>query len=277
MKHFVFALLLLPLSSLPAADPVLIAHRGLLRHAPENTLPAFASCLELGMGFELDIRTTKDGKLVVFHDATLGRTTDGPERPLREFTLEQIRELDAGSWFDPRFAGLRVPTLEETFELIRDRKRGKTIIALNIKGITEDGERRLQELLAEFELFEESFAFDQSEECSRRLKQLDPRIRIGRNVGRGELQVRLEEDLIDVFLLSFVPSQAEVALLRKSGKQILFNYAGEGEHRRNKSNWLRAREVGIDGMLTDYPLDCALLWRTTEHLHPSNPAGPTPR
>ena len=52
------------------ADPILIAHRGLLQHAPENTLPAFASCLELGMGFELDIRTTRDGKLVVLHDAT---------------------------------------------------------------------------------------------------------------------------------------------------------------------------------------------------------------
>ena len=47
-------------------SPTLIAHRGLLRHAPENTLPAFAACLELGIGFELDIRTTKDGHLVVF-------------------------------------------------------------------------------------------------------------------------------------------------------------------------------------------------------------------
>ena len=203
MKHLAISLFLLPLSLLPASDPVLIAHRGLLRHAPENTIPAFASCLNLGMGFELDIRTTKDGKLVVLHDSTLGRTTNGANRPLTE-------------------------------------------------------------LLAEFELFEESFAFDQSEECSRRLKQLDPRIRIGRNVGRGELQIRLDENLIDVFLLSFVPTPEEVALLRKRGKQILYNYAGTGEHRRNESNWLGAREVGIDGMLTDYPLDCALLWRTTE-------------
>lgn len=265
MKHLAIVLLLLPLSSLPAADPVLIAHRGLLRHAPENTLPAFASCLDLGMGFELDIRTTKDGKLVVLHDSTLARTTNGANRPLIEFTWEQIRALDAGSWFAPRFAGLRVPSLKETFELIRDRKRGKTIIALNIKGITEDGEQRLVELLAEFELFEESFAFDQSEECSRRLKQLDPRIRISSgNIQRDKLQARLDEDMNDVFLLAFVPTPGEVALLRKHGKQILFNYAGPGEHRRNHSTWQRAREVGIDGMLTDSPLDCAMLWRTTE-------------
>ncbi|MDC0291663.1 glycerophosphodiester phosphodiesterase family protein [Verrucomicrobiales bacterium] len=259
-------LLIAPLAALNADDPILIAHRGLIRHAPENTLPAFASCLELGMGFELDIRTTKDGKLVVLHDVTLARTTDGPDRPVTEFTWNQLREFDAGSWFDPRFTDLRVPSLEETFALIQKRKRRSTLIALNIKGITRDGERELVRLLAEFELFEESFAFDQSVECSQRLKALDPRIRIGRNVRREELQARLDEGLVDSFLLTFVPTPEESALLREHEKQIHFNYAGEGEHRRNESNWLRAREVGINGMLTDYPLECAALWRDQPQL-----------
>ena len=260
MTRFFF-LILLPLGCLYSADPILIAHRGLLRHAPENTLPAFSSCLELGMGFELDIRTTKDGKLVVLHDATLARTTDGPSRPLTEFTWEQVREFDAGSWFAPRFTGLRVPSLEETFALIRERKRRPTLIALNIKGINRDGERELVRLLAKYALFEESFAFDQSDECSQRLKKHDPRIRIGRNVQREALDSRLAEDSTDVFLLTSVPNEEEVALLRKHGKKILFNYAGTGEHRREEKNWLRARELGIDGMLTDYPLDCAQLWQ----------------
>ena len=255
------ALLLSPLVALNADDPILIAHRGLLRHAPENTLPAFASCLEFGMGFELDIRTTKDGKLVVLHDATLERTTDGPARPLTEFTWNQLREFDAGSWFDPRFAGLRVPSLEETFALIRERKRRPTLIALNVKGITQDGGRELVRLLAEFALFEQSFAFDQSDECSQRLKKIDPRIRIGRNVKRDELDSQLDGNAIDVFMLTFVPTEAEVSLLRKHRRTILFNYAGPGEHRRNKATWLNARDAGIDGMLTDSPLDCAKLWR----------------
>ena len=64
MTRFVFCLILLPLGSLHADDPILIAHRGLLRHAPENTLPAFASCLELGMGFELD--TARNTGYLVF-------------------------------------------------------------------------------------------------------------------------------------------------------------------------------------------------------------------
>ena len=129
------------------ADPMLIAHRGLLQHAPENTLPAFATCLELGMGFELDIRTTQDGKLVVLHDATLGRTTNGTDDPVTKFTFTELSKFDAGSWFDPRFAGLRVPSLEETFALVRERKRRPTLLALNVKGITRESERELVRLL----------------------------------------------------------------------------------------------------------------------------------
>ena len=94
-------------------SPTLIAHRGLLRHAPENTLPAFAACLELGIGFELDIRTTKDGHLVVFHDDNVQRTTDGRAQSVRQMTLAQLKDLDAGSWFDAAFTGVRIPTLEE--------------------------------------------------------------------------------------------------------------------------------------------------------------------
>ena len=64
-----------------------------------------------------------------------------------------------------------------------------------------------------------------------------------------------------MFLLTFVPNEAEVSLLRKHRKVILFNYAGTEEHRREKKNWLRVRELGIDGMLTDYALECTKLWQ----------------
>jgi len=265
MKHMftlIAALqLMLPFCVVQAADPILIAHRGLLQHAPENTRPAFATCLELGIGFELDIRTTQDGKLVVLHDATLLQTTNGPNRPLSEFTWKQLQKVDAGSWFDSRFTGVRVPSLEETFALVKECRRRPTLLALNVKGITRDGERELVRLLEKFKLFKESFAFDQSDECSERLKALDPRIRIGRNVRREEIDSRLAEGATDVYLLASVPNEAEVSLLRKHRRAILFNYAGTGEHRREKKNWLRVRELGIDGILTDYALECAKLWQ----------------
>src|SRR6478752_234493 len=103
------AILLLGTSPSP---PLTVAHRGLLRHAPENTLANYRACLELRLGFEFDVQATKDGRLVCIHDDTVDRTTDGTGR-VAELTLAEIRQLDAGSWFDPMFAGQKVPTVEE--------------------------------------------------------------------------------------------------------------------------------------------------------------------
>jgi glycerophosphoryl diester phosphodiesterase len=247
-----------------AGDPVPIAHRGMLRHAPENTLPAFAVCLELGMGFELDIRTTKDGHLVVLHDDSVERTTNGPARSIRDMTLKEVRQLDAGSWFDPAFRGVRVPTLEETLTLVKNRKRGTTIIALNVKQLTPAGEAKFVSLVSKYGLLKESFAFDQNAKISRRLKKLNPNFRIGQNVNRTSLDARLREDFLDVFLLTFAPTREEVDRLHKHSKQVLYNFAGPGDSRRNPDTWKRVRDARIDGMLTDYPLECRAVWRTTQ-------------
>ena len=255
------ALLLAGIVAARADDPILVAHRGLLRHAPENTLPAFATCLELGIGFELDIRTTKDGQLVVIHDDSLARTTDSPNRSVRELTLSEMKILDAGRWFHPSFAGVRVPTLEEAFALIKERNRGRTIIALNVKDLTLTGEERLVKLVEKYGLLDESFAFDQSAECSQRLKKLNPKLRIGANVNRKSLEVRLKEGLVDVFLVTFVPTAEEVRHLHEHGRQVAFNFAGRGEARRNTVAWSQAKAAGVDGMLTDFPLECRLHWR----------------
>ena len=247
-----------------ADAPIPVAHRGLLRHAPENTLPAFAACLELGMGFELDIRTTKDGHLVVLHDDSVERTTNGSSRSIRDMTLKEVKQLDAGSWFDPAFAGVRVPTLEETLALVKARKRGPTIIALNVKQLTPAGEAKLVSMVEKHGLLSESFAFDQNAEISRRLKKLNPRFRIGQNVNRQSLDDRLKEDFLDVFLLTFAPTREEVKRLHERKKQVLFNYAGPGDARRNPDTWKQVRDAGIDGMLTDYPLECRAVWRMNQ-------------
>ena len=99
----------------------IIAHRGASFDAPENTLAGFRACLELRLGFEFDVEKTKDGHLVCIHDDTVDRTTDG-EGAVSELTLQQIRRLDAGSRFDPKFAGERVPTVEEVLKLVADYK-----------------------------------------------------------------------------------------------------------------------------------------------------------
>jgi len=98
--------------------PILFGHRGDLAHAPENTLPSFQQSLQKGAdGVELDAKLTVDGHVIVIHDPTVDRTTDGKGR-VASFTLDAIRKLDAGKWFDEKFAGTKVPLLEEVFEIV---------------------------------------------------------------------------------------------------------------------------------------------------------------
>jgi len=98
--------------------PLNFAHRGASREAPENTLAAFLLAAELGAdGIELDVQLSKDGEVVVIHDFVLETTTNG-QGPVRDRTLAELKELDAGSSYDPVFAGQRIPTLQEVIEAV---------------------------------------------------------------------------------------------------------------------------------------------------------------
>ncbi len=100
---------------------IAVGHRGTVHLAPENTLAAFRKAIELGLDLiEIDVRETRDGHLVIMHDATVDRTTDGKGR-VSDLTLEEIKRLDAGSWFSPKFAGERVPTLDEALSVMEGR------------------------------------------------------------------------------------------------------------------------------------------------------------
>ena len=99
--------------------PWVIAHRGASGHAPENTLAAFQRAVELGAQFiETDLHLTRDARFVAIHDDVVQRTTNGKGR-VRDLTLNELRELDAGKWFDRDFSGEKVPTLEEVLEFGR--------------------------------------------------------------------------------------------------------------------------------------------------------------
>ena len=118
----------------------LVAHRGASAYAPEHTLAAYKLAIEMGADYvEQDLAVTKDGVLICLHDASLERTTNVeqvfPDRAIsmsiegqtrrawvaNDFTLAEIKTLDAGSWFDPKFAGERVPTFDEAIALIRGK------------------------------------------------------------------------------------------------------------------------------------------------------------
>ncbi len=100
--------------------PWIIGHRGASGHAPENTLAAFEQAVELGAGFiETDLHLTRDAHFVAIHDRTLERTTNG-RGAVRDFTLAQLRDLEAGLWYDRKYMGERIPTIEEILSFARN-------------------------------------------------------------------------------------------------------------------------------------------------------------
>ncbi|HEY3542723.1 MAG TPA: glycerophosphodiester phosphodiesterase family protein [Gaiellaceae bacterium] len=124
---------------------LVIAHRGHSAGAPEQTMAAFTQAIELGAEMiEADVRRTRDGRLVMCHDADVGRTTDGAG-PVSAFDYEDLRRLDAGSWFDPSFRSERVPTLDELYDLAAGA--GVTL-CLEVKGETEEEQSSLAHAVA---------------------------------------------------------------------------------------------------------------------------------
>ena len=104
---------------MPNSSPLVLGHRGAAAVAPENTLAGVRAAAQAGAdGVEFDVQLSRDGVPVVLHDERLDRTTDG-RGPVSKRTLGELKALDAGSWFSPRFRGERIPTLDEVLHLSR--------------------------------------------------------------------------------------------------------------------------------------------------------------
>src|SRR6266404_3251742 len=114
------------LNLIASKRPLVIGHRGYCQFAPENTLPSFRLAVAAGADLvELDYHHTKDGQLIVIHDPDLDRTTDAANRwrhrhvKVDSRTAAEIQSLDAGNWFDPKYAGTKVPLLSEALDTIQ--------------------------------------------------------------------------------------------------------------------------------------------------------------
>lgn len=113
---------------------LVFGHRGARAYAPMNTLPAFELALAQGAhGIELDVHRSLDGYPVIVHDFHVDATTNG-SGSVTQMTLAELKALDAGSWFDPKFTGVCIPTLDEVFEAVGKR----LFVNVEIKSITEE-------------------------------------------------------------------------------------------------------------------------------------------
>lgn len=100
--------------------PLVIAHRGASAYAPENTMSAIKKAVQMGSnGIELDVQLSKDGHVVIIHDTTVNRTSNGSGK-VNKLTLEQLKALDFGSWFSAEYKNEPICTLEEAFEYLKD-------------------------------------------------------------------------------------------------------------------------------------------------------------
>jgi len=170
-----------------------IAHRGASAWAPENTMAAFWLAHEIGAdGFELDVQLTNDDQIVVIHDGSVNRTTNGTGR-IADLALSQVRGLDAGSWFNstrPRraknqYIGERIPTLSEVLDLAQKQK---LILYIELKFVRDSRpgiEERVVTLVDKYRLMDKVVIESFSLESISRVKELDPRFRTAALFGRS--------------------------------------------------------------------------------------------
>lgn len=150
------------------------AHRGASWLAPENTPAAFELCLQWQPDFiELDVQRSRDGHLVVIHDPTLKRTTNG-DGHVSDYTLAELQALDAGSWFDARYAGQRIPTMLEVIRQVRGRV--KLAVEIKFGSVMYPGiERELLELVVQEKMLADVVFSSFNWDSVRQIKQLEPR------------------------------------------------------------------------------------------------------
>lgn len=163
------------LSLSPVAAVEVVCHRGANEYAPENTYASSQLCIDWGVDYiEIDVRSSKDGVLYLLHDPTVNRTTNGSGF-LRGLASEQVDQLDAGGWFDPKFANQRVPRLDEYLRWVK----GKAKIYFDVK----DADlQQLIDLVYEVGLQHDCFFWFSSSKKAAEFRQLDAKLPLKINV-----------------------------------------------------------------------------------------------
>ncbi|HYL79422.1 MAG TPA: glycerophosphodiester phosphodiesterase [Candidatus Acidoferrum sp.] len=165
--------------------PAVQGHRGASALAPENTLAAFRKAIELGAdGMEMDLQLTRDGAVVVIHDDTLERTTDGRGR-VTDLSLAEVKQADAGVKFAPAYRGERIPTLGEVIDLVKACGNDRVRLNLEIKfgkgreGQPGDIEERVLAVLRAASFVERVTVQSFHHPSPAKMKTLEPRIPTG--------------------------------------------------------------------------------------------------
>lgn len=246
--------------------PLVIAHRGASATSPENTIPAFLSGIAFGADIiEMDVHLTADGEIVVCHDATVDRTTDGTGR-IAQMTLSRLKELDAGfrhstdggGTFPFRGKGITIPTLEEALNAVS----GHPVI-IEVKASTAQMAQRLVEIMRELNAFNSVSVevFSMKGKTARYLRKLEPRLATGHSaleIVRFMILSRLRMSRLfrrAGFAIAVPPRRKRTTVLTKS-------LVGAAQKRgipvfvwtvNEKTQMERILDLGVEGIFTDRP------------------------
>ncbi len=224
---------------------IITAHRGASGWAPENTLAAFKKAIELDSDYsELDVHLSKDGEVVLLHDENLDRTTDG-EGGVWNYTLAELRKLDAGSWFAPEFAGEPLPTLQEVIRLVKGKM--KLNIEIKISGNEPSIAEKVVEIVRAENFVHQCMITSFDKTTVIRCKEIAPEIKAGFIFNEKNTEDYLNGSWEILSCKYTVVNQDFVNSARKAGKQIHVWTVNE------KDMMKKIIAFGVDGIITNYP------------------------
>lgn len=233
-----------------AQFPMIIGHRGVCRAAPENTLPSFQKAIDIGCdAIELDVNLTKDDKVIVIHDDTINRTTNG-EGHVRNYTLSELQNFDAGSYFSKEYAGTKLPTLEEVFQLIMPTKLK---IITELKGECPGLEEKVVELIHKYKFEDRVVVSSYHHNYLLRVKEIEPKITTELDIFFTlENVVKLAKSAkADILCPShnFVEAMGKWRVLKLRYNNIKLNtYTVDTE-----GEMFDMIKIGVDGIMTNHP------------------------
>jgi len=225
---------------------VVISHRGEHLHHPENTLPAFRAAIDAGADFiEVDVRTTSDGRLVLMHDGSVDRCTNG-HGDVAKMTFEEIRKLDAGAKSGAEFAGTQVPTFEEAMELAK----GKIGVYIDSKNISAQD---LVNTVRKYDMEDRVVVYG-GVGLHREVRKLEPRIRVMPEAGNAELVKRLIDELTPRVIAFDARDFRDdvISVVKDARLDIYVDRLGPAD---NPESWEDAVRRGANGIQSDHPAE----------------------
>lgn len=234
---------------------MLFGHRGCSTLAPENTLSSFTKAKELEIpGVELDVQSCRSGELIVFHDFNLKRIT-GLDKDVGDTDFKEIRDLDAGSWFDKSFSREKIPTMDEVFDCLGEsvyydieiKNRGRNNFSL---------ERSLLNLIRKRNLADRIIVSSFNPHSLRAVKKLDPEIRTALIYSRDPqlpLWLRRGAGRIICQPQLLKPDKQQVTPFMILWKKKILGYPLIAWTEDNESTALHLLKMGVDGIISNQP------------------------